>query len=199
MALVAVGGFGREVLSPESDIDLMILHESYSANSAKARYVEDVIEHILYMLWDVGLKVGHSSRDIDEAIRQGKEDFQNSTAMMDARYISGDEILVQEFKRRFHRLCIKGKERAFLQWRMKDQDSRHAKFGNTVFLQEPHVKNGCGGLRDYHHLLWVAQVAQGIDSLAGIQKAGWLSASERKEVERAVDFITRGSQCAPLP
>jgi [protein-PII] uridylyltransferase len=191
MALVAVGGFGREVLSPESDIDLMILHESYSANSAKARYVEDVIEHILYMLWDVGLKVGHSSRDIDEAIRQGKEDFQNSTAMMDARYISGDETLVQEFKRRFHRLCIKGKERAFLQWRMKDQDSRHAKFGNTVFLQEPHVKNGCGGLRDYHHLLWVAQVAQGIDSLAGIQKAGWLSASERKEVERAVDFITR--------
>lgn len=191
MALMAVGGFGREVMSPESDIDLMFLHESCPANSAKARYIADVVEHILYMLWDVGLKVGHSSRDINEAVRQGREDFLNTTAMMDARFLCGDELLAEEFRRRFARLCLKGRERKFLEWRMKDQESRHSKYGNTVFLQEPNLKNGCGGLRDFHHLLWVAKVAQGIDSLAGMQKAGWLSASESKEIERAVDFITR--------
>ncbi len=191
MTLLAVGGFGREVMSPESDIDLMFLHEACSPKSVKARYIADVVEHILYMLWDIGLKVGHSSRDINEAIRQGKEDFLNTTAMIDARTICGDEALASEFKRRFHRLCIKGREQKFLEWRMSDQSSRHAKYENTVFLQEPHVKNGCGGLRDYHHLLWVAQVAQGINSPVEMEKAGWLSASECKEVVQAVDFITR--------
>jgi len=191
VSLMAVGGFGREVLSPESDIDLMFLHDRFSPNSSKARYVTDIIEQILYMLWDIGLKVGHSSRDVDEAVKQGRDDYQNTTAMMDARRIAGSSALEEQFRVRFQRMCLKGRERAFIEWRMQDQQVRHAKFENTVFMQEPHVKNGCGGLRDYHHLIWVATVAKELTTTSALQKQGWLSLSERKEIDKAVDFITR--------
>lgn len=191
VSLMAVGGFGREVLSPESDIDLMFLHDRFSPNSSKARYVTDIIEQILYMLWDIGLKVGHSSRDVEEAVKQGRDDYQNTTAMMDARRIAGSSALAEQFRVRFQRMCLKGRERAFIEWRMQDQQVRHAKFENTVFMQEPHVKNGCGGLRDYHHLIWVATVAKELTTTSALQKQGWLSLSERKEIDKAVDFITR--------
>ncbi|MEO0454828.1 MAG: [protein-PII] uridylyltransferase, partial [Verrucomicrobiota bacterium] len=191
ISLLAIGGFGREAMCPESDIDLMFLHDPVHPKSTKSKVITEVVEHILYLLWDLGLKVGHSSRDVQEAVKQGRLDFQNTTAMMDIRLLRGSQELVDEFERRFQRLCINGHEQAFFEWRDKDQKERHAKFDNTVFVQEPHVKNGCGGLRDFHHLLWVARVAENYRSVKEIQKNGWITATEMKEINKAVDFITR--------
>lgn len=191
LALIAVGGFGRGHLAPFSDIDILFLYEKTKPGSAAARYVTDVVEQVLYLLWDSGMKVGHASRDLDEAINQGREDFQTATSLLEARLLAGPEDLFKDFQRRFHRMCIQGREAAYLEWRLKDQQSRHAKFGSTVFVQEPQVKNGCGGLRDYHNLLWSAQVARGLTSTQALQQAGLLTLSERKAIDAAYDFLLR--------
>jgi [protein-PII] uridylyltransferase len=191
LALVAVGGFGRGHLAPFSDIDILFLYEKPKTGSPAQRFITDVVEQVLYLLWDSGIKVGHASRDLDQAIEQGKEDFQTATSLLESRLLSGPEDLFEQFQRRFHRLCIQGKEQAYMAWRSKDQELRHEKFGNTVFVQEPQVKNGCGGLRDYHNLLWSAHVTRGFKSLQEIQQGGLLTVSERKALDAAYDFILR--------
>jgi [protein-PII] uridylyltransferase len=191
IALIAVGGYGRGQLSPFSDIDILFLYEKTRPDSPQQRFISDVVEQVLYLLWDSGIKVGHASRTLEEVIDQGKEDFQTLTALLEARQLDGPADLFSEFQRRFHRLCVQGKETSYLEWRLKDQTARHEKFGNTVFVQEPQVKNGCGGLRDYHNLLWSAMVARGFHSTLELQQAGLLSLSERKAIDQAYDFILR--------
>jgi len=190
ISLLAVGGFGRGELCPHSDIDILFL---YSKQAAKphGKFVEDVVEQVLYILWDVGLKVGPATRTLDEVIEHANDDMQTKTALLEARLLAGPEEIFDEFKRRFKRLCIQGKEQAYLNWRLEDQKRRHEKFGNTVFVQEPQIKNGCGGLRDYHNLFWVAQVKQEISTTAGLQEAGLLSLSDRKKLDQAYEFLLR--------
>jgi [protein-PII] uridylyltransferase len=189
--LCAVGGFGRGELCPHSDIDILFLYQKPKGKKETPPFVTDVVEQVLYILWDIGLKVGHASRTVDEAILHGQEDLQTRTALLEIRLISGNEELFQDFQRRFHRLCVKGKETPYLAWRMEDQQKRHAKNGDTVFLQEPQIKNGCGGLRDYHNLIWMAQVRGGITTTAGLVEAGWLTQSDRKKIDHAHDFLLR--------
>jgi [protein-PII] uridylyltransferase len=191
ISLIAVGGFGRGELCPQSDIDIHFLYEKISGGKQGRRFVEDVIEQVLYMLWDVGLKVGHATRNIDEAIEAGKDDLQTRTALLEARLITGSEALFAEFQRRFRRICIQGKESAYLEWRMEDQAIRHAKHEGTVFVQEPNIKNGCGGLRDYHNLLWMSRVKSELSSTLELQQAGFISGTERKHLEQAYDFLLR--------
>lgn len=190
VSLLAVGGFGRGELCPHSDIDILFV---YSKQQAKphGKFVEDVVEQVLYILWDVGLKVGHSTRTLDEVIEHGNGDMQTKTALLEARLLAGPEEIFEEFRRRFTRLCVQGKEQDYLNWRLEDQKKRHEKFGNTVFVQEPQIKNGCGGLRDYHNLFWVAQVKQQITTTAELQEAGLLTLSDRKKLDLAYDFLLR--------
>lgn len=189
IALIAVGGFGRGELNPGSDIDIHFLHDA--KDRAGAALVKEIVEQVLYMLWDVGFHVGHATRTASEEVENSNSDLRTKTSLLESRLLIGDDALYAEFGRTFERLCLKGKEAEFLNWRMADQAERHAKFGNTVFLQEPHVKNGCGGLRDYQNMLWMAQVKRGIRGTAGLVEAQLLTVTERKQLDQAYDFLLR--------
>jgi [protein-PII] uridylyltransferase len=189
LSLLAVGGFGRAELCPCSDIDILFL---YAHSSSKCPpIVEDIVQQVLYMLWDIGFKVGPATRTMSELIHQCNEDLQTKTSLLEARFLCGDDLLFQEYERSFAAVCLRGREEEYLSWRMQDQITRHEKHGNTVFLQEPNVKNGCGGLRDLHNLLWISRIKHGITSVEGLQNAGFVNPIERKSLEQAYDFLLR--------
>src|ERR1051325_4337912 len=159
LALIAIGGYGRGELNPFSDVDVMLLHDG-SPGKVSAD-IEQIVEPILYLLWDIGFKVGHSTRSLKEAITDANRDMQTKTAMLEARHLAGDAELTKEFRELFRAKCVTGHERAYVEQRMQDQLARHKKFGDSVYLQEPHIKSGCGGLRDYQNLLWIANFREG--------------------------------------
>ncbi|PAW76155.1 MAG: [protein-PII] uridylyltransferase [Verrucomicrobia bacterium Tous-C9LFEB] len=189
VSLMAVGGFGRGELNPGSDIDIHFLHDAKGREDAA--FVKEVVEQVLYMLWDVGFHVGHATRTSTEEVENANSDLRTKTSLLESHLLIGDGSLYEEFGRTFERMCIKGKEQEFLNWRLADQAERHAKYGNTVFLQEPHVKNGCGGLRDYQNMLWMAQVKRNIATSGGLVEAQLLTVTERKQLDAAYDFLLR--------
>jgi len=152
LAVVALGGYGRRELNPCSDVDVMFLHREQGRGISKE--TSQVIEQVLYLLWDIGFKVGHSTRTIKEAIAAANADMVTKTAMLESRLVTGDRELEQKFRQQFRAKCVAGYEREYIEMRMRDQQARHAKFGNSVYLQEPNLKSGCGSLRDYQNLLW---------------------------------------------
>ncbi|TMP95730.1 MAG: [protein-PII] uridylyltransferase, partial [Verrucomicrobia bacterium] len=153
LALIALGGYGRGELNPFSDVDVMLLHRQGSRKISP--HLEEMVQQVLYLLWDSGFKVGHSTRSTKEAITQANHDMLTKTAMLESRFLAGDAELAQEFREQFRSKCVEGHEREYVEMRMHDQVARHKKFGDSVYLQEPHVKSGCGGLRDYQNLLWM--------------------------------------------
>jgi [protein-PII] uridylyltransferase len=146
LTLIALGGYGRGELNPFSDIDVMLLH--HQGTKKISPYLEEMVQQVLYPLWDSGFKVGHSTRSIKEAIAQANRDMRTKTSMLESRFLAGDPELAQEFREQFRSKCVEGREREYVELRMQDQVARHKKFGDSVYLQEPHVKSGCGGLRD---------------------------------------------------
>lgn len=189
LSLVAIGGYGRGELNPFSDIDIMFLHPD-SVKNVTGRFSE-VIQHILYMLWDVGFKVGHSTRSVSEATKQANADMLSKTSLLEARLIAGDGALFKEFRAEFVRKCVNGYENKYILDRIENQRERHEKFGKTVYMQEPNIKNGCGGLRDYQNLLWIAFFKQRVQSTAGLVEKKLLNDSERRQLDRAYDFLLR--------
>jgi len=189
ISLLAVGGFGRGELNPYSDIDILFLYPNDGGKSGSQ--VNDIVQHILYMLWDIGFQVGHATRTMSELVAQANGDLRTKTSLLEARFLSGDEALFAEFEETFVRRCLHGREKEFLEWRVADQRERHEKAGNTVFLQEPNVKNGCGGLRDYQNLLWVGKVKRGFRSTQDFVEAQLITPAERKQLDRAYDFLLR--------
>jgi [protein-PII] uridylyltransferase len=189
IALLAVGGFGRGELNPYSDIDILFLYPS--DNAKQTAQVNDIVQQILYMLWDIGFQVGHATRTMPELVAQANGDLRTKTSLLEARFLSGDEALFGEFEKTFERKCLHGHEKEFLEWRVGDQRDRHEKAGNTVFLQEPNVKNGCGALRDYQNLLWVGKVKRGLATTQQFVDAQLLTPTERKQLDRAYDFLLR--------
>ena len=189
IALLAVGGFGRGELNPYSDIDILFLHPHDHAKYTVQ--VNDIVQHVLYVLWDIGFQVGHATRTLPELVTQANSDLRTKTSLLEARLLCGDEPLFAEFEKIFLNRCIHGHEKEFLEWRVADQAERHSKAGNTVFLQEPNVKNGCGGLRDYQNLLWLGRVKRGYRTSQDFVDAGMLTAAERKQLDRAYDQLLR--------
>ena len=187
VTLVASGGYGRAVLNPGSDIDLLFLlpHSSRSVPES----VREMVEQILLMLYDVGFKVGHAVRSIPEALKFANQDHQTKTALLDARFIAGDAALFDEFTERFIKVCLKGQEREYLAERSRDIRTRHQKWGRTVHLQEPNVKEGCGGLRDHHNLIWVLWVLRQSRDLRALVDEGRLTLTAFKEIENAYEFL----------
>ena len=189
IVLLAVGGFGRGELNPYSDIDILFLYPD--ENSTSSVQVNEIVQHILYMLWDIGFQVGHATRTMADLVTQANGDLRTKTSLLEARYLCGDEMLFADFDKTFNRRCLHGHEKEYLEWRVADQSDRHEKAGNTAFLQEPNVKNGCGGLRDYQNLLWVGKVKRGLSSLQEFVEAQLLTVAERKQLDRAYDFLLR--------
>jgi [protein-PII] uridylyltransferase len=188
LALIALGGYGRGELNPFSDIDVMLLHQGTKKISP---HLEETVEQVLYLLWDSGFKVGHSTRSIKEAIAEANRDMRTKTAMLESRFLAGDAELTQEFRRQFRSKCVRGYEREYVEMRMQDQAARHRKFGDSVYLQEPNLKNGCGGLRDYQNLLWMTYFKEGSLSTNQLVGKDWLSESDQRRIEKAYDFLLR--------
>src|SRR5881296_186555 len=189
LALIGLGGYGRGELNPFSDIDVMLLHRQ-AASEISPRLAE-MVNQVLYLLWDSGFKVGHSTRSIKEAIAQANRDMRTKTAMLESRFLAGDRELAGEFREQFRSKCIEGHEREYVEMRMQDQVARHRKFGDSVYLQEPNLKSGCGGLRDYQNLLWITYFKEGSLSTNQLVGKDWLSESDQRRIERAYDFLLR--------
>jgi len=189
LALLAIGGYGRGELNPFSDVDVMLLHDG-AAGKVSAD-IEQIVEQILYLLWDIGFKVGHSTRSVKEAIADANRDMQTKTAMLESRHLAGDAELTREFRELFRAKCVTGYEREYVEQRMQDQLARHKKFGDSVYLQEPHIKSGCGGLRDYQNLLWMANFKEGALTTRHLVGKDWLSESDQRRIEAAYDFLLR--------
>lgn len=189
IALVAIGGYGRATLNPGSDIDLLFLLPRSSTRISKN--IEALIQRVLYVLWDIGFKVGHSSRSIGECLQETRADEQNFTALMDTRLIAGNQQLYDDLVTRFTRECVGRNEAAFLESRRQDLRNRYEKSSHTVFLQEPNVKESCGSLRDYQNILWVTMVKTGSPDLRKLVEDRLITANTLKEIEAAYDFLMR--------
>jgi [protein-PII] uridylyltransferase len=189
LSLIAVGGYGRHLLNPGSDIDILFLLPKESTKLPKD--LQEIVQDVLYPLWDMGFKVGHACRSIRECIQQASLDHQNRTALIDARLIAGNPDLFSQLQERFERECIQKGQAAFLEMRREDMRGRHEKYSRTVFLQEPNVKESCGGMRDFHNIQWVARVKIGAQNLQDLVDNKLLTQASLKEIEEAYDFLHR--------
>jgi [protein-PII] uridylyltransferase len=192
IALVAIGGYGRAELNPQSDIDFMFLHEGQVvAGNKPLPLLSKLMDGILYPLWDIGLKIGYSVRSIEDCVTAANEDMQSKTSLIEARRISGSEALFKKFQKTVLAKCVEGYEDKYIAARLQDQAARHAKFGNSPSMQEPNIKNGCGGLRDHQNLLWMAFFKYRTRSLAEMEQRELMSEAERRQLESAYDFLLR--------
>ncbi len=183
VSVIAVGGYGRGTMAPGSDIDLLFV-----LPYKRTGWSESVIEYILYMLWDIGLKVGHSTRSIDECIRLAKADGTILTAVLEARYVCGDEALSQELDERFRSEVIAGEAKAFIADKLAERDQRHIRAGQSRYLVEPDVKDGKGGMRDLHTLFWIAKFLHGAKDPKALQNAGIFTRGELNRFMKCEDF-----------
>ncbi|NNK97232.1 MAG: [protein-PII] uridylyltransferase [Desulfobacterales bacterium] len=179
VAILALGGYGRQELFPFSDIDLMILY-----NSKLGKKVGELTDAILYPLWDTGYEVGHGVRTIKESMRQAAKDFVFRVAMLDARFIVGSKDLFNELMGKYKQKYVEGRRRDFVRNLNQFNEERRERFGSHGYLLEPNIKESKGGLRDIQSMIWAAQVVFGIDSFEGIVQTGFLL---EQEAERFVD------------
>ncbi len=184
MAIVATGGYGRGLLAPGSDIDLLFL-----LPYKQTAWGESVAEYMLYLLWDLGFKVGHATRTIDQCVRLSHSDMTIRTALLDARLILGDEVLFTEFQRRFRKDVLEGHARPFIDAKLEEQNLRHARAGASRYLVEPNIKDGKGGLRDLHTLHWLAKHLYPDKAEADFVEAGVLTPAEYRSFRRCESFL----------
>ncbi len=190
MALVALGGYGRSELNPFSDLDIMILHDGLVvAGSRPLPSLSKLMDGILYPLWDLGFKVGHSVRTIAECVQVANKDMQSKTSLIESRLVIGDTRLFQKYQKTVLAKCVEGHEQEYIQARLEDQTTRHKKFGNSPTMQEPNIKNGCGGLRDYQNLHWMVYFKYRARTLAEMEERELMSTAERSQLESAYDFL----------
>jgi [protein-PII] uridylyltransferase len=184
LAIVAVGGYGRGELAPFSDIDLLFL-----LPYKRTPHTEQVVEYLLYVLWDLGLKIGQSTRSVEECLRQAKSDLTIRTALLEARYLWGEQTLFDELKKRCDAEIIRGTAAQFVEAKLAERDARHQRVGDSRYQLEPNIKEGKGGLRDLHTLFWIAKYIFRIDDVAKLVDLGVLSAEESQRFERAQNFL----------
>jgi [protein-PII] uridylyltransferase len=184
LSLIAVGGYGRAEMAPFSDVDIGFL-----TPFKQTGWTEQVIESMLYTLWDLGLKVGHSSRSLDEMVRMAKSDLSARTALLESRYVWGDRALYEEAAARFASEVVAGTERAFIADKLAERDDRHRRMGDSRYVVEPNVKEGKGGLRDLHTLFWIGKYLYKVRSVAELVEAGLLTRGELRQFERAENFL----------
>jgi len=184
LCLVATGGYGRGELAPFSDIDLLFLIPYKSTP-----WAENVVEYMLYVLWDLGLKVGHATRTPEECSRLAKEDLTIRTALLEARYLWGEEELFQAAAKRFVRRVVATSGPEFVELKLQERDNRHKKMGDSRYVVEPNVKDGKGGLRDLQTMWWIAHYLYGDLTRDTMVADDMLTASENRQFRKAKSFL----------
>jgi len=184
LSIVAVGGYGRGALAPGSDIDLLFL-----LPYKQTPWGESVVEYMLYVLWDLGQKVGHSTRTVAECVRQARDDFTIRTALLEARYLDGDEALFADLEKHFDEDVVKGTGNEFVEAKLAERDTRHARAGESRYLVEPNVKESKGGLRDLNTLFWIAKYVYRVKKSSDLIKAGVFTRTEYATFRKAEDFL----------
>ncbi|WP_420394269.1 [protein-PII] uridylyltransferase [Acuticoccus sp.] len=184
LAVIATGGYGRGLLAPGSDVDLLFLFPY-----RPTPWTESIVETMLYVLWDLGLKVGHAARSIDECVRLARADTTIRTALLECRRICGDELLAETLYQRFDQAVVRGTGKKFIAAKLAERDERHRRQGQTRYLVEPNVKEGKGGLRDLNTLFWIAKYFYRVRSEAELVERGVFSAKDYRLFRRCDDFL----------
>ena len=184
LAILAVGGYGRAEMAPHSDVDIAFL-----TPTRRAPWCEQVIEAMLYFLWDLGLKVGQSSRTPDDMVRMARDDLTIRTALLEGRYLWGDRALYEEARARFWAEVVTGSERQFVSEKLAERNARHKRMGDSRYVVEPNVKDGKGGLRDLQALYWIGKYIHKVRSASELVEVGLLSASEYRAFRKAENFM----------
>ncbi|WP_421928477.1 [protein-PII] uridylyltransferase [Neoaquamicrobium sediminum] len=184
MAVVAVGGYGRGTLAPGSDIDLLFV-----LPYKQTPWGEQIVEYILYVLWDLGLKVGHATRNLDECMRLSRTDVTIRTSILEARFVSGDEAIYETLVTRFDAEVVKDTGAEYVQAKLAERDERHAKGGESRYLVEPNVKEGKGGLRDLHTLFWIGKYYYRVPTAEELVGKGVFTRREFLQFRKAEDFL----------
>jgi [protein-PII] uridylyltransferase len=184
--LIALGGYGRAELNPRSDIDIMFYY------SGKDRpFAEKISERMLYLLWDLGLEVGYSVRTEKDCLDMAEKDITARTALLDSRYLVGDETLFTEYERVVITPILGRNSQGFIREKLEENRRRLLKYGSSIFLLEPNIKEGEGGLRDLHTALWIAQVKFKARSLRDLIIKGVMTEREGAAFEAALDYLWR--------
>jgi [protein-PII] uridylyltransferase len=184
--VLGLGGYGRKELSPFSDIDLLFLY----SEEIDPR-VEEIIRKILYPLWDVGYDLGYTVQSVKECIEMACSDQAFLTALLDARRITGNLPLTQALQSQVRTILKKGQEIPWQEWLFEEQGKRHDRYGNSAFFLEPHLKEGLGGLRDIHVLLWIGKVLFDAPDFLSLEKIGLLSREDRKILSESHSNLLR--------
>jgi [protein-PII] uridylyltransferase len=184
IAVLATGGYGRGVMAPYSDVDLMFLHPHKLTPRT-----EQIVEFILYALWDLGLKVGHATRSVDEALKRAAGDVTIRTSLLEARWIWGDADLAAAFRTQFMDGVVAKTGPAFVEQKLAERDARHDRVGDARYVLEPNVKEGKGGLRDLQTLFWIAKYLYRVDSVADLVGLGVLTRQDARTFEKAETFL----------
>lgn len=184
LSVVAVGGYGRAEMAPYSDVDILFL-----LPYRPTPWGEQVVEYMLYVLWDLGLKVGHATRSVDECILRAKADTTIRTSLLEARYVCGDEALTVELKQRFASEFGASTGPAFVEAKLAERDERHVNLGDSRYLVEPNVKDGKGGLRDLHTLFWIAKYLYNVEDVSDLIDLGVFTPRELGHFIKAENFL----------
>ena len=186
IAVVAVGGYGRGTLAPGSDVDLLFLFPH-----KQTAWGESVVEAMLYPLWDLKLKVGHSVRSLDDCVREARADMTIRTALLEARFVAGDVLLFHDLVRRFGAEVVEGTAPAFTEAKLQERETRVRRAGSSRYLVEPNVKDGKGGLRDLNTLFWIAKYAYRVNDVRELVTAGLFDRKELLMFQRSEEFLWR--------
>jgi len=191
VCLIALGGYGRSELNPLSDIDVMFLFPAAAKADGLAKFQEHLSNTILYPLWDLRLKIGHSTRTLTDVFGEAGRDIRTKTSLLESRFLAGVETLYENFAATYRKHYLTDNPKAYIAARLADQAARRSQHGDTVFMQEPDIKNGVGGLRDYQNALWMARVRLGIARLDQLVEQNYLQPAELAQFEAGYDFLLR--------
>jgi [protein-PII] uridylyltransferase len=184
MALIAVGGYGRGEMAPHSDVDI-----AFITPEKPTSWCEQVVEAILYYLWDLRLQVGHSTRSLDEMVRQARADLTIRTALLEGRFLWGDQAVYDEARHRFWREVVPGSQRQFITEKLAERETRHKRMGDSRYVVEPNIKDGKGGLRDLQTLYWIGKYVHGARTAAELVAKGLFTPEEYRSFRRAEGFM----------
>jgi [protein-PII] uridylyltransferase len=186
LAIVATGGYGRGTLAPGSDVDLLFL-----LPYKQTAWGESTVEAMLYVLWDLKLKVGHATRSVDDCVREARGDVTIRTALLETRHLCGDDTLYAELQSRYDREIVQGTAAEFVEAKLKERDLRVARAGASRYLVEPNVKDGKGGLRDLNTLFWIGKYVYQVRDAKDLVRAGLFTAQEFRLFSRCEEFLWR--------